>query len=187
MALTATYSQKFTGGNTGYTLHLDVTEDSYSIENNTSEVSWTLGITSSKPLEYGSWDFTGPQYSVTINGSEVASGTKNYDFRNYKELTVSSGTTTVEHNSDGTKTVSCSAWFGPKSGHSTPIGSATVTGDFVLTTILRDFKVYVFDGTAWQCGTPYVCNGTEWKKANIASGGVYVNNGTEWKVSSIRG
>ena len=128
----ATYSGIF--DNNGYTLYLDVSESNVSTTNNTSVVNWTLRIVSTKSLTYGSWDLYGTSYSVKIDGSTVASGTKTYDFRTYQNLTIASGSKTITHNSDGSKSVSCSATFG---NSSTPIGDASASGTFKLTTIAR--------------------------------------------------
>ena len=132
----ATYSGGF--DNSGYTLYLDVSESNVSVANNNSVVNWTLRIVSTKALVYGSWDGYGTPYSVSINGSQVASGNKTYDFRNYQNLTIASGSVTIGHNSDGSKSVSCSASFG---NSSTPIGDAYCNGTFTLTTIPRQANI----------------------------------------------
>lgn len=132
----ATYSGVF--DNNGYTLYLDVSESNVSSANNTSTVNWTLRIVSTKSLQYGSWDYDGTPYSVSIDGSVVASASKSYDFRNYQNLTVASGSKTITHGSDGKKSVSCSASFG-NSG--TPIGDASASGTFNLTDIPRNATI----------------------------------------------
>lgn len=137
----ATYSGVF--DNNGYTLYLDVSESNVNVSNNTSLVSWTLRIVSTKALVYGSWDLDGTPYSVSIDGSVVASGYKTYDFRNYQNLTISSGSKTITHNADGSRSVSCSATFG---NSNTPIGDAKASGNLTLTTIPRASKVNEFSG-----------------------------------------
>lgn len=135
----ATYSGKFSI-NSAYTMYLDVSESSYDIVANTSVVAWTLRVHSDKALQYGSWEYTTANvpYSVYINGTRVANGNRTYDFRNYKDLTVANGTTTVEHNEDGTKVVACSASYCTSSS---PIGKASVSGNFTLTTIPRASEI----------------------------------------------
>ena len=137
----ATYSGGF--DNSGYTLYLDVSESNVSIDNNTSVVNWTLRIVSTKSLTYGSWDWDGTPYSVKIDGSTVSSGSKAYDFRNYQNLTIASGSKTITHSSDGSKSVSCSASFG---NSNTPIGDASASGTLTLTTIPRASSVSATDG-----------------------------------------
>lgn len=139
----ATYSGIF--DNNGYTLYLDVSESNVSVSNNTSLVSWTLRIVSTKSLTYGSWDLEGTPYSVTIDGSKVASGSKTYDFRNYQSLTIASGSKTITHNSDGSRSVSVSATFG---NSNTPIGDASASGTMTLTTIPRASKITSFTGNS---------------------------------------
>lgn len=131
----ATYSAVFSG-NSAYTLYLDVTEASWDILTNSSVVNYTLRAHSDKALQYGSWDYNSgdTQYRVYINGSLVASGYKTYDFRNYKDLTVASGSTTVAHDEDGTKACAVSASY---CGSGSPIGSASISKTFTLTTIPR--------------------------------------------------
>lgn len=135
----ATFSKVFSS-NSAYTLYLDVTESSYNVQNNTSVVAYTLRAVSTKALQYGSWEYgaANTQYNIVINGTSVASGYKTYDFRNYQTLTVASGTTTVTHNDDGTKVVACSASY---CGGSSPIGSATASGNLTLTTIPRASEI----------------------------------------------
>lgn len=147
----ATFSKVFSS-NSAYTLYLDVTESSYSIENNNSVVAWTLRAVSTKALQYGSWEYgsANTQYRVYINGTLVGSGYKTYDFREYKTLTVASGSTTVAHNEDGTKVVACSASY---CGGSSPIGSATVSGNLTLTTIPRYSDI--------TCNTPVEMGSTQ--------------------------
>lgn len=130
----AKYSSVF-NLNSGYTLYLEVTETDVSIDKNSSKVKWTLTIESTKSLEYGSFDYDGTPFSVSINNVVVSSGKKVYDFREYKTLKVASGTTNfIQHNTDGSKTVACSATFGASD---TPIGKATAKGNLVLTKIPR--------------------------------------------------
>lgn len=121
--------------NSAYTLYLEVTETDVTTSTNKSKVKWTLTIESTKSLEYGSYDYDGTPFSVTINGMVVSSGEKKYDFTEYKTLIVASGTTDpIQHNTDGSKTVACSATFG---ANDTPIGKATAQGNFTLTKISR--------------------------------------------------
>lgn len=128
----ATYSAVMSG-DSRYTLYLDVTESNVSIPNNTSVVNYTLRLVFSQSLVYGAWSNIG-KYSLTINGVALASNvTFSYDFRNYSSLTLASGSLTVAHNADGSKTVGCSGYALMDDGK----GSASPSGNFVLTTIAR--------------------------------------------------
>lgn len=111
---------------------LTVTESSYSVENNTSKVSWNLKIY--RPYAISS---SAPKsYKVVINGSTVASGTTTIGGTGTK--TIASGTTTVNHNTDGSKTISFNftldfniTWSG------TWVGTGSASGSLKLTTIPR--------------------------------------------------
>lgn len=128
----ATYSAVMSG-DSRYTLYLDVTESNVSIPNNTSVVNYALRLVFSQPLVYGAWSSIG-KYSLTINGVALASNvTFSYDFRNYSSLTLASGSLTVAHNADGSKTVGCSGYAWMDDGK----GSASPSGNFVLATIAR--------------------------------------------------
>lgn len=144
----ATYSGVF--DNNGYTLYLDVSESNVSVSNNTSTVNWTLRIVSTKALVYGSWDLDGTTYSISIDGSVVSSGSKAYDFRNYQNLTIASGSKTITHNSDGSRSVSCSATFG---NSNTPIGDAKASGNLTLSTIPRASTIDEFSGNIGESVT----------------------------------
>lgn len=172
----ATYKKTFSK-NSAYTLYLDVTETGYDISTNESVVSWTLRAHSDKALQYGSWEFnsSNTQYRVSINGSQVASGYKTYDFREYKNLTIASGTATIEHDDDGTKTVACSASY---CNSSASIGSASVSGNFGLTPIPRLSDITVSDPV--EMGVPTSVSVTQ-KSADF-SHYLYssIDDGTTW-------
>ena len=125
-----TYSDVFSG-RTAYTLQLIVTEGSQSISNNTTSVSYTLRIVEASNWS-GTYTFDSATYSINIGGTTF-SGSFTYDFRNYKTLNIRSGTVTISHDPDGTRTLSSSASV----GGGTVIGSASVSGSFNLTTIPR--------------------------------------------------
>lgn len=94
-----------TTGAPNYTLILEVNEDSYSVSNNTSSVSWILKLSSKNNYSFSSWSFPitanvdGEVYNVSEYRSMSANST----------ITIASGTKTITHNSDGKKTISCSA------------------------------------------------------------------------------
>lgn len=111
---------------------LTVTEDSHNVSNNTSVVSWNLKLY--RPYSISS--STAKNYAVVINGATVSSGTTTIGGSGTK--TIASGTRTITHNSDGTKTISFSfsldfkiTWSG------TYIGTGSASGSLALTTIPR--------------------------------------------------
>lgn len=79
--------------------------DSQSIEKNTSTISWQMVLRSGA---YGDIRSTASKtWSVTINGKKY-SGTNTIQIGANSEKTLASGTETITHNNDGTKTLSFS-------------------------------------------------------------------------------
>ena len=113
------------------TLRFGWWQESQSIANNNSVVGWRLQLIASGGSISSS---TSKSWSVTVNGSNY-SGTNTIGVSNGATKTLASGSTTVAHNADGTKTFSFSfsqqfdisysgvGWIGTKSGS----GSGTLT------------------------------------------------------------
>lgn len=125
----ATYSDTFSG-RPAVTLYLDVTESSTNSGANTSVVSWTLRVVGNS----ASWNNGLGPWSVTVNGVNW-SGDWNYDFRSDNTPTIATGSTTVTHLANGSKTISSSASASDSGG--SPLGTASVSGSLALT----DFSV----------------------------------------------
>lgn len=131
----ATYSASIRNG-TG-TIHLEIRQQSQSIANNTSTVYYNLYIQGKGG--YGFWNkyHTG-KTNVVINGSTVHSQSgRDFDIRNGKVQQLASGTTTVKHNEDGSKSFSFSAslWSSSATG--------SISGNFTLSKIPRKSDFYV--------------------------------------------
>lgn len=131
----ATYSASIRNG-TG-TIHLEIRQQSQSIANNTSTVYYRLYIQGKGG--YGFWNkyHTG-KTSVVINGSTVHNQTgRDFDIRNGGTQQLASGTTTVKHNEDGSKSFSFSAslWSSSATG--------SISGNFTLSKIPRKSDFYV--------------------------------------------
>lgn len=111
---------------------LNVTQQSQSIENNTSVVRWELLIYRPSAI----YSSANKAFSVTINGSVVSSGTTTIGGSGTKSI--ASGTTTISHNADGSKSISFgfSLAFEITWG-STWIGTGKASGSMALTTIAR--------------------------------------------------
>lgn len=117
---------------------LDIDLTSQSITNNTSTLKWTFYVTGT----WGAYSYNTSSGNVDINGNKTFtkdgfSGTK---------FTLKSGTVTVTHNSDGTKTVSGidAKWT---SGHSS-VGNVSITSKSItLPTIPRASKPTVSDSS----------------------------------------
>lgn len=123
-------------GPRGYGLQLRCTETSTSIENNTSSISWSLVLTAGS-----SWYFIDywAGWTVKINGAIVSEAERGYKpitvYRN-SEVTITSGTTTVVHNNDGTKTIAISAETYMPYSDAGP-GDMSCSDTWTLTTIPR--------------------------------------------------
>lgn len=131
----ATYSTSIRNG-TG-TIHLEIRQESQSIANNTSTVYYRLYIQGKGG--YGFWNkyHTG-KTSVVINGTTVHNQSgRDFDIRNGGIQQLASGTTSVKHNEDGTKSFSFSAslWSSSATG--------SISGSFTLSKIPRKSDFYV--------------------------------------------
>ena len=123
----STYASNFSG-------ILSVWENSYDVATNTSNVGYRLQLKSGSAGRFS--DYTA-NYSVTINGTVVKSGSGTYESQSYNTAqTICEGTTTVTHNSDGTKSIDCSAILDFQSGTYSP-GDFKPSGNLTLTTIPR--------------------------------------------------
>ena len=133
----STYSAYLSGGAWGV-IYLELAQVSQNIANNTSTVSYKF-YTKSRSSSGGFYNYyhTG-KTSVVINGKTVHNQTgRDFDVRNGEVQQLASGTTTVAHNEDGTKSFSFSAslW---SSG-----GAGNISGNFTLSKIPRKSDFYV--------------------------------------------
>lgn len=101
----ATFTNTFPS-DSRYRLTLTVNQNSQNISANTSAISWSASITFSDNPAWGSWHSSQP-WSAKINGVSN-SGNWSYDFRNKATWQVASGNATIQHNADGTKSISVS-------------------------------------------------------------------------------
>lgn len=123
---------------------LNVSESSTSTANNTSTLSYSLVLTSTG----GSAQYIGAgSYAVNINGSRVKSGTANLNVATYGSVTLASGSTTVGHNNDGSKTVSVSASYSSAASAYYLPSSGSTSGSLTLTKIPRASKIDTFTGS----------------------------------------
>ena len=125
----ATYSKNL---DSSYRLELEITQTSQNIGANTSNVSFTLRVVHYAGLAKYS-NYTSNSWSATINGS-TSSGSGTYDFRSSSTKTLLSGSRTITHNSDGSKSISVSGSWNDASNY---IPDGSVSGTFALTTIPR--------------------------------------------------
>ena len=124
---------KFSGasGSLYLNLYLDRSGEP-DIANNRSNVAWRLTV--SRTGAYYTYNEEGSStLTVDVNGTRVNTSNPRWHTSG-EEFTLASGTTTVGHNADGTKTVSASATFNPNNGIH---GVITVSGNISLPTIPR--------------------------------------------------
>lgn len=126
------------------TLRFGWWQDSQSVANNSSVVGWHLQLIASGGSISSS---VSKSWSVTVNGTNY-SGTDMVGIGNGQTRTLASGSTTIGHNADGTKSFSFSfsqqfdinysgvGWIGTKSG----------SGSGTLTTIPRTSSVSATNG-----------------------------------------
>ncbi|HFI0592949.1 TPA: DUF859 family phage minor structural protein [Streptococcus suis] len=112
------------------------------IANNRSNVAWR--VTVSRTGAYYTYNEDGSStLSVDVNGTRVNTSNPRWHTSG-EEFTLASGTTTIGHNADGTKTISASATFNPNNGVH---GVITVSGNISLPTIPRSSSVASVSGT----------------------------------------
>lgn len=146
-----------TGQTDKYSLLLDVSEKSYSIENNTSQVEWWVGIRSNTAYHnhYG----LSETYVVNINGTVVHNAVHTPTVNSGATVWVASGTTTVSHNADGSKTVAVSASFNNADRGTYLPTTGSCSGSLKLTTIPRA-TVPSVDKPSLDCGSVIKFTGT---------------------------
>lgn len=122
-----------------HTFHLHVIEESTSVTGNTSSITWRL-VLEPKVTGY-KWNYasTAPvKYTIKINGKSYTGNIMKYDGKS--SVIVRSGTISVPHNTDGTKSISYSFSITSISQTYLP-GSASGTGSMTLTRIPRKATV----------------------------------------------
>ena len=114
----------------GRTFTLSVEETSYSVENNTSNVKWTLSITGGQ----GYWNDS--YAKATVNGQVVYNETKSWSTGQFpaKDGSVSGTINGIEHDSQGEKTIPFSV-----EGYSFEYTVKSASGSLALTSIPRYF------------------------------------------------
>lgn len=170
-----------TGQTDKYSLLLDVSEKSYSIENNTSVVEWWVGIRSNTAYHnhYG----LSETYVVNINGTVVHNAVHTPTVNSGATVWVASGTTTVSHNADGSKSISVSASFNNADRGTYLPTTGSCSGSLKLTTIPRATTPSI-DKPSLDCGSTIKISGTS--ASSNFSHKVYVTwNGTKTQIGTI--
>lgn len=110
MALqTKTFSEgsfAYQSASRSYVIDLILAEESTSVENNTSTVSYRLQLRSGGNNRFSDWPV---DYSITLNGSVVSSGRPLVTLPYNSTKTLATGTAEIPHESDGSKKLSVKA------------------------------------------------------------------------------
>lgn len=132
---------KFSNSSGSLYLNLYVDQGSQSITANTSTVNWRMTV--SRTGAYYTHNKQGDStLSLNLDGQNV-----HYSYPIWEtsgeEYTLASGSSTINHNADGTKTLPISCTFNPNNGLH---GTITVSASLSLTTIPRSSSVSVSAG-----------------------------------------
>ena len=103
------------------------------IAGNKSTISWSCGITPGHKFYSNAVKMS----AVTINGSQVYAGGTYSNITDYKERTLASGTLTIAHDSDGSKTFTVAAFGGQVWKTNSYLTATAAAQSFALPTIPR--------------------------------------------------
>ena len=162
------------GSKHSHEFKLTLTETSYDVPTNTSVLAYTFTLYKSSYSWSGASNIT---FTCSINGTDYTGSIPNYTAGS--TLTLLSGSITVNHNADGTKTVGSYFNVYDGSGRSYACGNASGSGNIVLTniqqgtTVTSSIRSTDWDRVAinWTAGSPsayvqYSLNGASWEWAN---------------------
>ena len=132
---------KFSSSNNGLYLNVYIEQGAQNIANNSTTVNWR--VTVSRPVYFHTYNLQGDStLSLTLDGRNVHSSNPTWEVWD-GEATLASGSSTISHNADGTKTFALSCTFNPNNElHKT----MTVRANVSLTTIPRSSSVRVSAG-----------------------------------------
>lgn len=119
-----------------YDIWLEVTENSYSVENNTSNLSVYLKLKRNDGYSSSAYNLNANENfaQITINGGAVSSTNLKIDTRNSATVTLATWNGNVTHNADGGLTITVAGTF---SMSGTSLSGGSVAGDFKCVTIPR--------------------------------------------------
>jgi hypothetical protein len=140
-----------------YSLILKCWEDSYSAENNTSQVYWWVGIRSN--TQYHNHQGLSEHYKVVVNGSTVHDASHTVSCGSGQTVGIADGYTTVSHNADGSKSISVSASFSCDNTSYYAPRTGSCSGSLTLTTIPRASSISI-DSPSIECGNTININGS---------------------------
>ena len=133
---------KFTGSSGSLYLNVYIEPGTQNIANNTTIVNWRMTV--SRSGAYYTYNEQGDSIlSLDLNGGRVHTSNPRWHTSG-EEFQMASGSTTVGHNADGTKSFGFSATFNPNNGLH---GVITVSGNISLATIPRSSSISFGTGT----------------------------------------
>lgn len=164
-----------------YEFKADAAESNVSNSNNTSKVTVNIYLRRTDSSSSGAWNNNGTNWSITIDGTKY-SGNSTWDTRNTTAWQhLGSASKTVQHNSDGSKTVTISATHtGNSASGSSKMGNASGSGKFKLTEIPRYASFTSHKVSATEINTISVT----WDSNKSIDSVQYSLNGGSWKSTS---
>ncbi|UJD17979.1 hypothetical protein MissD_0022 [Streptococcus phage MissD] len=141
---------KYSNSNNGLYLNVYIEQGAQNIAANTTTVNWHATV--SRPVYYHTYNKQGDStLSLSLDGRNVHSSNPTWEVWD-GEVTLARGSSTITHNTDGSKTLPLSCTFNPNNGYHESI---TVTANISLTTIPRASSVSVNAGII---GSPITIN-----------------------------
>lgn len=141
---------KYSNSNNGLYLNVYIEQGAQNIAANTTTVNWRATV--SRPVYYHTYNKQGDStLSLSLDGCNVHSSNPTWEVWD-GEVTLARGSSTITHNTDGSKTLPLSCTFNPNNGYHESI---TVTANISLTTIPRASSVSVNAGII---GSPITIN-----------------------------
>ena len=160
---------------------LQYREKSYSVEKNTSVVYWLVSIRSN--TQHHSHNGLTENFKVVINGTTVHNANHTITCGAGQTIDVAQGTTTITHDSDGSKKIPVSASFSCDNTNYYAPRSGSCSGSLTLTTIPRATSPSI-DKPSLECGSTIKISGTS--ASSKFSHKVYVTwNGTKIQIGTI--
>lgn len=166
------------GSKHSHEFKLTVNETSTSTANNTSEISFSFTIYKAS-YSWSQWNSI--TYNITINGTSYSGTIPSYSAGS--TMTIRSGTQTVGHNNDGTKSINYSFSVNDGSGQSYTCGNASASGSMDLTTIPRYANLTKLEVKSKTVNSAVV----QWATSDARDATYYSLNGGEWVGSATDG
>ena len=158
------------GSKHSHEFKLTVNETSTSTSNNTSEISFSFTVYKAS-YSWSNWNSI--TYSISINGTSYTGTIPSYSAGS--TMTIKSGSQSVGHNSDGTKSINYSFSVTDNSGQSYTCGNASASGTLELTKIPRYTTV-----TNSQRAKTINSISINWKTTDARDWTQYSLNGGAW-------